>query len=994
MQQKKDVKSSEKFDFSEKYIKWFSELGKEDIKIAGGKGANLGEMINNDFPVPAGFVVTAKAFEFFVKDVKEKIKNIILGIDFEKTAELREKSVEIRKLIESQEIPEELEKEILEAYQILGSEKINEEKVSEDALNILKNSQEPIFVSVRSSATTEDLADASFAGQQESFLNVKGSNNLIQYVKRCFSSLYTSRALFYRNKKGFSEEEALLAVVVQKMIDSEKSGVIFSKNPLNLDDEIVIEAVFGLGEGIVSGKIHPDNYVVKDLKIKNIKVTDKKIAVVRKGSGENQIVKLSPEKSKEQVLTRGEVLELANYAVKLEEHYQKPQDIEFGLEAGKIYILQSRPITTKKSEKKQGDLSGNIILEGLGASPGIGVGNVKIIKDMNDLSKIKKGDVLVTKMTNPDMVVSMQKSVAIVTDEGGMTAHASIVSREMGIPAVVGTKNATTILKEEAKITVDGSNGKIYEGQVAETKTAEVKPVVETKIKLKLILDLPDFAERSAKSELDSIGLLRLEGIISSFGKHPLFYEKQNNLQEYTELLKKGIQKISENFKSIWIRSSDLRSDEYGSLKGAFEEEINPMLGFHGIRFSLKHPKIFEAELEAIKQIAEANPEKEFGVMFPQVISIEELKKAKEISDKFKAPNIKIGVMIETPASVQIIDDICPEVDFISFGTNDLTQYTLAVDRGEDRVQELYNEIHPAIFSQIKKVLEACKRHKVNSSICGQAGSKKEMAEFLIKEGIDSISVNADAAYDISVFIKELEDKNGFEKKEETFDKRKQEGMIKKEELKEFKKEEKLPEVVNEAKPFAERKRKKKTNAVCAECGKECWVPFRPRPGKSVYCKKCYKSSRGKNKFNEEKLKLPEIPKIEKDTSPVDISDSEKKQEKIQELKEQTAEFPEMVKKPEPDYQKHIGPVSPIDNRDRIEGKAEEIKQDVEEDKLEQIQEDRKVEESIETEGVSSEPVNPEEIGVYNPDEESDNTPQKMKYRFDDGDEDVYSDVF
>ncbi len=979
-------------DFSEKYIKWFSELAKEDIKIAGGKGANLGEMIRNDFPVPPGFVITAKAFEFFIKNIKEKIKNIVIGIDFEDTADLREKAGKVRKLIESQEMSEELENEILEAYHILGAGQFNEEKVSEDALNILKNSQEPVFVAVRSSATTEDLADASFAGQQESFLNIKGDSKLIQHVKKCFSSLYTPRALYYRHKKGFSEEQALLAVAIQKMIDSEKSGVMFSKDPVTLEDQIVIEAVFGLGEGIVSGKIHPDHYVVKatdseDLKIKNIRVTDKKIAVVRTSGGENKIVKLSAEKSKEQVLSNGQVLEIADYAIKLEGHYQKPQDIEFGVEAGKIYILQSRPVTTKKPEKKQGTLSGNIILEGLGASPGVGIGNVKLINDMQDLSKIKKGDVLVTEMTNPDMVVSMQKCNAIVTDEGGMTAHASIVSREMGIPAVVGTGKATSILKEGMTITVDGSNGKIYEGQIGETRFVEVKPVVETKTKLKLILDLPDFAERATESGIDSIGLLRLEGIIAGSGEHPLLYEKENRLDEYVGLLKKGIEKIAKHFKSVWVRSSDLRSDEYGSLKGASEEEINPMLGFHGIRFSLKHPKIFEAELEAIKQVAEQNPEKEFGVMFPQVISVEELKRAKEISDKFKTSNMKIGVMIETPAAVQIIDDICPEVDFISFGTNDLTQYTLAVDRGEDLVQELYDEIHPAVFSQIKKVLEACKKYKTTSSICGQAGSKKEMAEFLIKEGIDSISVNADAAYDISVFIKELENQVGFEQEEEIFDKRKQEGMIKKEELGETKEDK---EAVEEKIV----KRKKKTNAVCAECGKECWVPFRPKPGKEVYCKKCYKNRKGKNKINEQKPELPEIPKIEKETKPVEITEIEKKQEKIQDLKEQSTEFPEVVKKPEVEFEEHIGPVSPIDNKDRIKDKAEEIKQDVEEDKQEKVEQNERVEESIETEGISSEPVNPESIGIYNPDEEPDNTPQKMKYRFDEDDEDVYSDVF
>jgi len=749
----------------EGYVKWFSELSNKDVAIVGGKGASLSEMFVSGFPVPPGIVITAQAFEYFIKEARlnEKIKAIIDAVDVDDTEKLTQASKEIRKLIEGAKIPKELGDEILEEYHILGSEEIDEQKVSEDALNILKNSQEPIFVSVRSSATTEDLAEASFAGQQESFLNVKGDQELLKHVKKCFSSLYTPRAIYYRNKKGFKEGDSLLAVVIQKMVDSEKSGVVFSKDPMNVSDDIAVEAVYGLGEGIVSGKIRPDHYVVsKELEIKKVNVADKKIAIVRTSSGQNEIVRLSPEKSKSQVLTSGEILEIANYATKLEEHYKKPQDIEFAIEAKKVYIVQSRPITTLKEgvEKKGEALSGNVLLEGLGSSPGIGIGTVRVIHSMEELSKIKKGDILVTEMTNPDMVVSMQKSAAIVTDEGGMTAHASIVSREMGIPAVVGTEDATSVLKDGMKITVDGYHGKVYEGEVAKAQTAEIKPAVPTKeIKLKVIVDLPEFAERAVKAEIDSVGLTRIEGIIANSKKHPLLYEKEDNLEEYVELLKKGIEGILEHFRCMWIRTSDIRTDEYGSLEGAPEREINPMLGMHGIRFSLLHPKILEAELQAVKEVVEKNPGKKIGVMFPQVITIEEVRKAKEYFNKYKVEGMEFGAMIETPASVQIIDDICKEVDFISFGTNDLTQYTLAVDRGEDSVKELYNELHPAIFAQIEKVIESCKEHDVESSICGQAGSKREMAEFLFEKGIDSISVNADAAFDISNVIKELEDK-------------------------------------------------------------------------------------------------------------------------------------------------------------------------------------------------------------------------------------------
>ncbi len=741
-------------------IKWFSELHNKDVAIAGGKGASLGEMFNNKFPVPNGYVITAQAYDFFIKKngLDELINDIIKNTDVDDTEKLNSASKKIREIIEKEQIPEEIREIIIESYHILNSEKIDRRLVSEQALSILKNSQEPIFVSVRSSATTEDLANASFAGQQESFLNVKGDKSLLEYVKKCFSSLYTPRAIYYRNKKGFSE--ASIAVVVQRMIDSEKSGVIFSKDPVNENNNITIEAVFGLGEGIVSGRINPDHYtVLEELKIKEIKIGNKKIAIVRSGSGENEIVRLNEIKRKSQVLNTAEILEAANYAIRLEEHYGKPQDIEFAIENKNFYIIQSRPITTlnKKYEKKE--LVGKLILEGLGAGPGIGVGVVKIIYNIEDLTKIKKGDILVATSTNPDMVVSMQKSSAIITDEGGLTSHAAIVSREMGIPAVVGTERATSTLKDGMRITVDGFNGRIYEGEVAETTMAEIKPVVNTeRVKLKIILDLPDFAERASKAGITSVGLLRLEGIIASSGKHPLLFEKENKLGEYSRILETGINKIAKHFNSIWIRTSDIRTDEFSSLKGSPEKEINPMLGFHGIRFSLKHPEILKTELNAIKNTAVTFPQKKFGVMFPQIISIEEVKKAKEYFNEFKTPNMNFGVMIETPASVQLIEDISDEVDFISLGTNDLTQYTLAVDRGESNVQYLYNELHPAIFSQIKRVINACRRKKVETSICGQAGSKKEMVEFLFRKGINSISVNADSAYEISNFIKSLED--------------------------------------------------------------------------------------------------------------------------------------------------------------------------------------------------------------------------------------------
>ncbi len=747
----------------EDFIKWFSEIDKNSGNVAGGKGANLGEMYNLKIPVPAGFVVTAQAYNYFIEkaELKNKINELLEKIDYENTEELDKITKEIRELIENAKFPKEMEEDIIEAYNLLGTP----ENIS-SALDVLENS-ESVFVAVRSSATAEDLADASFAGQQDTYLNIKGDEKLLESIKKCFASLYTSRATYYRNKKGFEHSKVSLAVIVQKMIDADKSGVIFSKDPSYKNNNIIIEAVFGLGEGIVSGRITPDKYVIsKDLEISDKKIANKKIAMTKGSDGEKKIIKLKEEKSKQQVLKDNEIIKLSEIALKLEEHYQKPQDIEFAIEEDEIAIVQTRPITTieKRIETRSKEIKGEVILEGLAASPGIAFGKIKIINDLKDLKKITEGDILVTKMTNPDMVVTMQKSAGIVTDEGGLTAHAAIVSREMGIPCIVGTQEATTKLKEGEIITVDGFTGKVYKGKVSETIQKEVLPVTaKTKTKIKVIVDLPSFAERASKTQIKQVGLTRIEGIIAESGKHPNYFLEKNAIKDYEEIIFKGIKGIAKYFEELWIRTSDIRSDEFQNLDGApKEKEANPMLGMHGIRFGIKYPKILKAELNALKRVAEGD--KKIGILMPQVISVEELQKVKEILQEIKFEKAKVGIMIETPAAVQLIKDFCQEgIDFISFGTNDLTQYILAIDRGNEQVQELFNEMHPAVLHQLDFVIRVCKRHNVETSICGQAGSRKEMVKFLVEKGIDSISVNADVAKDISDYVAEMEKERGEE---------------------------------------------------------------------------------------------------------------------------------------------------------------------------------------------------------------------------------------
>jgi pyruvate,water dikinase len=773
------------------FVKWFSELDKNSGSVAGGKGANLSEIYNAKVNVPPGFVVTAQAYDYFIEKagIKEKIDELLSKIDYENTDELNATTKKIRELIINSKFPKEMEEEIIESYELLDTDKIKNNHDS--ILDILKNS-EPIFVAVRSSATTEDLAEASFAGQQETFLNVKGNQELLSSIKKCLASLFTSRATYYRNKKGFEHTKASLAVVVQKMVDSDKSGVIFSKDPTNKSTNVIMEAVFGLGEGIVSGQITPDKYIVTpDLEIVEKKIMEKKVAITRDSSGGQQLVKLTPEKSNQQVLKESEVRQLAEISLKLEEHYKKPQDIEFAIENDEIYVVQTRPITTigKKIEDKE--IKGEIILEGLGASPGIASGVVKIIKDLADLGKIKTGDILVTSMTNPDMVVSMQKSSAIITDEGGLTAHAAIVSREMGIPAVVGTREATTKLKDGEIITVNGSSGKIYQGKVAEDQKKEILPVsAKTNTKIKVMVDLPSFAERASKTGIKQIGLTRIEGIISESGKHPNYFLKNKNIKDYEEIIYKGVDGISKYFDEIWVRTSDIRSDEFKNLEGAPQKvETNPMLGMHGIRYGIKNPEILKSELSALKKIA--NEGKKIGVMMPQIISISEVQEVKKILKEINFTNLKLGIMVETPSSVQLIKEFCEEgIDFISFGTNDLTQYILAVDRGNEQVQHLYDEMHPAVLHQLEFVIRVCKRNNVETSICGQAGSKKEMVKFLVEKGIDSISVNADVAKEISDYVAEIEKQRGEEPRQYQPETPKIHGIEEAENKDEIKKEE------------------------------------------------------------------------------------------------------------------------------------------------------------------------------------------------------------
>jgi len=754
-------------------IAWLNELTKSDIDLVGGKGASLAEMYNNKMPVPPAFIVTTEAFKKFLEQsgVKQKIFSMLNELDIDDTKKLQEVSKEIEGMIINASFPETLKDEIVEAYDDLNVDENVLKGSNSDVLSLVKAGRDMPFVAVRSSANAEDLLELSFAGQQETYLNVKGEKQLLGSIKKCWASLYTPRAIFYRTKNNFPHEKVFIAVVIQKMINSKKAGVMFSVNPANNKKEIVIEAGFGLGEAIVSGAINPDLYILDK---NTLEITKKEIKkqtwmyTKDNVSGHTVKKKLNEDMWDDQVLMESEIKTLGEFALRIEKLYEKPQDIEFAID-NKVYIVQSRPITTLNKNVTSEAVKGEVILEGLAASAGVGKGKVQKILDDNDIHDFKEGNILVTTMTKPSFVPIMKKAKAIITDDGGITSHAAIVSREMGIPAIVGTEKATQVLNDGDNITVDATNGKVYRGSVVEIKEEKIEITEEmintkTETKIKANVDLPDYVDNAVKLNPDGVGLLRLEMLIVNGGKHPVEYARQNKINEYVKLLKEGIGKIAEAFKGkpVWVRTSDLRTDEYRDLEGGDKEdkEDNPMLGWHGIRRGLVDVEILKAEFRAVKELHDSGLTN-VGVMLPFLISVEELTKAKEIMREIglePGKDIEMGVMIETPASVWIIDQLCEEgIDFISFGTNDLTQTTLGIDRNNERLAPLFDEMNPAVLRELEHVINVCKRYNVETSICGQAASNPEMAEFLVKKGIDSLSCNVDAVGKIRLHVAKVE---------------------------------------------------------------------------------------------------------------------------------------------------------------------------------------------------------------------------------------------
>jgi pyruvate,water dikinase len=727
------------------YVISLDQVTKDDIKKVGGKGSNIGELIKMQIPVPTGFVVATAAFDRLIEvhGLEQKIDLMLKNLDLDDTKKLLEASAKIKEMILLHDMPAEIKSKVIAAYKSL----LDTDIVNGDKINRLP------LVAVRSSATAEDLPTASFAGQQATFLNIRGEEELIESIKKCWASLYEPRAIFYRAKHGYVK--ASIAVIVQKMIDSEKSGVMFTVDPTTGENLVLIEAVWGLGESIVGGEVSPDSYKVsKSLEIIDIQISNKTRMIMRDYSDDATVVVAVPEtKINQQVLTKEEILDLAKYALKLEEHFSTPQDIEFAIWQDKITILQTRAITTRAKVFRSAEVAGIQMLKGIGASPGAASGKVRIVKEKRDILRIQSGDIIVTTMTTPDLVPSMSKSSGIITELGGRTCHAAIVSREMGIPAIVGTQNATRILKEGQEVTVDAYNGIVYQGKVeiaSEVGKVAVEPnIIATKTKVKVNLAFAQKLQEIA-SKADGVGLLRIEHMIAQFGMHPAELLKRRAQKEYTKILIDGIRPIAKAFnpKPVWVRTLDARSDEFRNLEGGQNEpeEDNPMLGWHGIRRSLDEPELIKSEFQAIKKMYDEGLTN-LHIMLPFVISVEEVRRAKEIAREEDLPaTTKVGIMVETPASVMIIEDLCKEgISFASFGTNDLTQLILGIDRNNVRLAKFSSPFHPAVLRSMKQVIDICNRYSIETSICGESGSNPEMVKILVEYGIKSISCNMDA---------------------------------------------------------------------------------------------------------------------------------------------------------------------------------------------------------------------------------------------------------
>jgi len=786
-----------------KFIKFFDELGIKDVPQVGGKNASLGEMYRKltgkGIRVPNGFATTAYAYDYFMEEagLKNKIREILKGLNTHNVRDLMVRGEKVRKAIIATEFPEDFKQEIVEAYRKLSKE-YNSNKID---------------VAVRSSATAEDLPDASFAGQQETYLNIRGEEYLMLAVKKCVASLFTNRAISYRVDKGFDHFKIALSVGVQKMIRSDvgSSGVMFSiDTESGFSNAVLINSIYGLGENIVQGKVNPDEfYVFKPTRaILSKKIGKKNLRMVYNGDPKHPVkdIKVSTAEQKKQSITDEQVLQLADWAILIEKHYNKPMDMEWALD-GKdhnLYIIQARPETVQSQkdrniiEKYGLSGKGKLILSGQSVGDKIGVGEVNRIMDVKDIHKFKPGQVLVTDMTDPDWEPIMKIASAIVTDKGGRTCHAAIISREMGIPCIVGSNIASKVLKSGKKVTVscaEGEVGNVYEGILEfKIKKTNIKDLKKPKTKIMMNVGNPDSAFSTSFIPNDGVGLARLEFIINTYIKvHPLAlidYAKikdeklKKEIDEITvgyddkkeffvDKLAEGVGTIAAAFypKDVIVRLSDFKTNEYANLIGgtAYEPvESNPMIGWRGASryYTPKFVPAFELECQALKKVRDNMGLTNLKIMIPFCRTVEEGRKVKGIMEKHGLKQGKNGleiyVMAEIPSNIILAHKFAEEFDGFSIGSNDLTQLTLGIDRdsgGSLVVEGVSNEKNEAVKTLIKYLIEVGKATKTKVGICGQGPSDfPDFAQFLVGCGIDSISLIPDTVISTSIAIVKKEE--------------------------------------------------------------------------------------------------------------------------------------------------------------------------------------------------------------------------------------------
>jgi len=765
----------------QKYVVWFHEVDKNDIPQVGGKGANLGEMTQAKLPVPPGFIVTSYAYFSFIEKshLKHKIEKHIEGLDYNNSQQLQHVSKLIQEDIKKSPIPKDLAADIVEHYFQLSEDGTEPKKSILHHIKRLAGAH-MIPVAVRSSATAEDLPEASFAGQQDTYLNIKGEANLLNSVRAAWASLFNARAMFYRIDHGFDHFKVGIAIPVQKMVSSDASGVMFTIDPVSNDKKrVIIEGIYGLGELIVQGAVTPDHFEVtkNDMKIVDKKVNSQHIYLPGVGKRE---AKVPPKWQSKQKVTDEQVIGLAELGIRLEKHYYFPQDIEWAIEKDKLYIVQTRPITTIK--KEGAELSEKSTIQGLkkltklvtgsAASPGVVSGPVTIIKSASQIHKIKEGNILVAEQTNPDFVPAMKKAAAIVTAKGGRTSHAAIVSRELGTPAVVGAENALSVMRDGMIVTVDGGEGIVYKGELPkELQTADKSPVstVTFKTATKVYVNLAEVerAEQVAKMNVDGVGLLRAEFMLAGIGVHPKWVIAQKKQKDYIAQLSEQIGVFCKAFgdRPVIYRTTDFKTNEYKNLKhgAAFEgHEENPMLGYRGAARYVGDEEVFELELAAIKTVRQKMGHKNLHVMIPFVRTPEQLLKTKRIMGSvglMRSPSFKLLMMVEIPANVISIDEfLAIGIDGVSIGSNDLTQLILGVDRDNEKIAQYFSELNPAVLWALERTVKACHKAKVTCSLCGQAASDyPDLVEKLVHWGITSVSVNADAVDKTRLAIAEAE---------------------------------------------------------------------------------------------------------------------------------------------------------------------------------------------------------------------------------------------